>query len=66
MERSGLGSTEEVFLTEILHSPCINIEVADAVAADVAAAVGVSPPIFIAMVPISIPGFTGRFQPGAG
>jgi hypothetical protein len=66
MERSGLGLAGEVFLTEILHSPSINIEVADAVAADVAAGVGVSPPIFIVMVPISIPGFTGRFQPGAG
>jgi hypothetical protein len=60
-----LGLTEEVFLTEILHSPSINIEFAGAVAADVAAAVGVSPPIFIVMVPISIPGFTW-FQPGAG
>jgi hypothetical protein len=60
MERSGLGSTEEMFLTEILHSPFINIEVADAVVADVATAVGVSPPIFIVIVPISIPIFTGR------
>jgi hypothetical protein len=66
MEGSGLGPTEEVFLTKILHSPSINIEVADAVAADAATAVGVSPPIFMVMVPISIPGFTGRFQPGAG
>ena len=57
MERSGLGS---VFLTEILHSTSINIEVTDAVEADVATAVGVSPPIFIVMVPISIPGFTSR------
>jgi hypothetical protein len=63
MERSGLGSKKEVFLTEILHSPSINIEVADAVAADVAAAVGVSPPIFMVMVPVSILDFTGRFQP---
>lgn len=61
-----LGSTEEVFLTEILHSPSLNIEVVDAVAADVTTAVGVSPPILIVMVPISIPGFTGRFEPGAG
>jgi hypothetical protein len=65
MERSGLGRTEEVFFTEILHSLSINIEVADAVTVDVATAVGVSPPIFIVMVPISIPGFTW-FQPGAG
>jgi hypothetical protein len=57
MERSGLGS---VFLTEILHSPSINIEVTDAVEADVATAVGVSPPLFIVVVPISIPGFTSR------
>jgi hypothetical protein len=58
MNKSGLGPTEDMFLTEILQSPSmpISIEVVDAIAADVAVAVVACPAIFIVIVPISIPG----------